>query len=83
MGWGWPAACSAAGREWWTRNERTRTVPALPLEDVLRAAVLALVCQRLAFAAATLRAQGWSDHLIAVEWGLAQRQDRPLGMARR
>ena len=58
----------AAGREWWTRNERTRTVAALPLEEFLRDTVPAPVYQRLAFAAAILRAKGWNDHSIAVEF---------------
>ena len=70
MGWGWPAACSAAGREWWTRNERTRTVARLPLEEILRSAVPAPAYQSLAPAAADLRLNGWSDHSIALEFGV-------------
>ena len=59
--------------DWWTRNERTRTVAALPLEEVLRDAIPAPVYQRLAFAAGTLQAKGWSAHLIAVEFGVTDK----------
>ncbi len=55
---------------WWTRNERTRTVGARPLEDVLRDAVPAPAYQRLASAAADLRLKGWSHHSIALEFGV-------------
>ena len=70
---GWPAARSAAGREWWTRNERTRTVAVLPLEAVLRDATRAPAYQHLAPAATALRGAGWSDHLIAVEFGVTDK----------
>ena len=73
LGGGWPAARSAAGRVWWTRNETIRTVAALPLEAVLRGSVPAPLYQRLAGAAAALRAKGWSDHAIAVEFGVTDK----------
>ena len=64
------AAAPDAGRDWWTRNERTRTLAVLLLEQVLRDAVSAPAYQRLAPAAADLRLNGWSDHSIAVELGV-------------
>ena len=68
--WGWPAARRAAGRVWWTRNERTRTVAALSLDQALLDDALVPPYQRLAGAAAALRASGWSDHAIAVDFGV-------------
>ena len=59
-----------------TRNERTRTVAVLPLEAVLRDAVPASAYQRLAPAAGDLRLKGWSDHSIAVEFGVTDRRSR-------
>ena len=56
--------CSALNGEspgWWTRHETTRTVAALPLEEVLRDVVPAPAYQRLAGAAAAVRARGWSE----------------------
>ena len=50
---------------WWTRNERTRTLVALPLEE------------RLAGVAAALRVKGWSDHAIVLSW-LPSRADNGL-----
>ena len=63
----------AAGQVWWTRNETIRTVAALPLEEVLRGTVPAPLYQRLADAAAALGAKGWSDHAIAVEFGVTDK----------
>ena len=74
MRWGgWPAARSAAGRVWWTRNERTRTLAALPLEEVLRETVPAPAYQRLAGIAAALRVKDWTDHAIAVKFGVTDK----------
>ena len=61
-----------------TRSETIRTVAALPLEEVLRDTVPAPLYQRLAGAAAALRAKGWSDHAIAVEFGVT---DKTIGKA--
>ncbi|MCY3818903.1 MAG: hypothetical protein OXH52_06000 [Gammaproteobacteria bacterium] len=71
------AAAVAADREQvvraWTRNERTRILAALPLEEVLRDAVPAPAYQRLAPKAAALRLEGWRDHAIAVEFGVTDK----------
>ena len=45
---------------WWTRNERTRTVAALPLEEVLCDTVPAPLHRRLAGAAAAFCAKAWA-----------------------
>lgn len=58
---------------WWTRNERTRTLAALPLEEVLRETDPAPAYQRLAGVAAALRVKGWSDHAIAVKFGVTDK----------
>ena len=55
---------------WWTRNERTRTAARLPLAEILRSAVPGPAYQSLAPAAADLRLKGWSDHSIALEFGV-------------
>ena len=60
----------ARSLRWWTRNERTRTVAVLSLEEVLRDPVPPPAYQRLASAAADLRLKGWSDQSIAVEFGV-------------
>ena len=67
---GWPAARTAAGPGWWTRNERTRTVSRLPVEEILRSAVPAPAYQSLAPAVPHLPLNGWSDHSIALEFGV-------------
>ena len=53
-----------------TRNERTRTVAALPFEARLRDSAPPPAYQRLAAPAAAFRAIGWSDHSIGVELGV-------------
>ena len=70
---GWPWCWIAATFGWWTRNERTRTVAALPLEEILRDAVPVPAYQRLALVVATLRGKGWSDRSIAVEFGVTDK----------
>ena len=54
-------------------TKTTRTVAVLPLEEVLRDTVPAPASQRLAPWAADLRLKGWSDHSIAVEFGVSDK----------
>ena len=55
---------------WWTRNKTIRTLARLSLEEVLQDSVPLPAYQRFARCAAELRAQGRSDHLIAVDLGV-------------
>ena len=66
-------AVARAGSWWWTRSERTRTLAALPLEEVLLVDALVPLYQRLAALATALRASGLSDHPIAVDFGVTDK----------